>query len=294
MKKFKKYIYCLLILFFPLTDIQAQELASPEEINLDGNIRIENMVSPLGSISLKWPRKVESLFGRTPERAVADAARTVNRALNRPGFSPKVQNLSLDWQIVFMDEDLPETQIPAYLVSNCHPAWMTPPANIYVVAQRVAEGCGNTKKASTFVADSELAEVLIHEMGHAVEFRLLGPAFRRERFRAEGFATWFEQFASDLSSTIPRGAVKKRHDKFAREAIKYSPDIFTFQGTAHDYARASLYFRAIVERRRLSSLMDVYEVMSNENIHFFSAVEKKLGWDRKRIESEVLRVIPEY
>jgi len=184
---------------------QTNNMAAPQEIKLTGTTRAESMVSPVGKIDLRWPRSTEQLFGKTPQRAMSDAAAAVSRALKQAGFPSAIQNLHIDWNVVFMDENVPETQIPLYLISNCHPAWMTPVANLYVVGQRVAAGCGGGKSPGSAVADSQLAQVLIHEMGHGVEYQILKGAFGGDRMRAEGFACWFEQYASDFSSGFLSG-----------------------------------------------------------------------------------------
>lgn len=266
------------------------QMAKPEEIELKGNLRSQNMVSPVGNIELRWPRAVERLFGRTPERAMADAAATLSRALKKGGFPYDVQTLNLEWKVVFMDETLPSAQIPATLVSNCHPGWMTPPANIYIASQRVAAGCGSSQRVNTGVADGQLARVLLHEMGHAVEFHLLGPGQTFDRMRAEGFASWFEQYSADLSAVIPRGEVRKEFLELARRALKRAPDYFEFKGSAEDYARASLYFSAIADRRGVSALMKVYDFMRTNGSDIFSAVSKTLMWNRQQLEKEAQKI----
>lgn len=266
---------------------QAEPMAKPEEIELEGTVRKEDIGTPIGKIQLRWPRKVEVLFGRTPQRALSDAARTVGRALKRSGIPTRIQNLSLTWEIVFMDEELPETQIPSYLVSNCHPAWMTPPANIYVVAQRVVAGCGNQRALEGKVADSRLAQILIHEMGHAVEHAILGKQFGNDRMRAEGFATWFEQYAAGFSSVVSPRTVKAEHLTMAKASFQASPDGFTFRGSGPDYARASLYFAAIAAKKNVGGIMNVYAAMIEKNLSFLAAIEATLDWNESRVLKEV-------
>lgn len=266
-------------------------LAKPQDIVLEGTARREEVLSPVGKIELRWPRKIESLFGRTPERALADAAQTVSRVLKRGAFPTPIQNLKLNWQVIYLDENLPETQIPHHLVSNCHPGWMTPPANIYIVAQRAAAGCGNSARSITSVADSQLAQVLIHEMGHAVEFALLQNHFANNRMRAEGFATWFEHFASDYSSIIRKGSAQQSAFELAKKALEVSPNSFEFTGSAADYARASLFFHAIVERRNLQSLIKVYDTIISDGLDFYPAVEKSLNWNKSQLFTEAARIV---
>ena len=264
-------------------------LAAPADITLNGNIAAETITSSLGPVKLRWPRTVEQLFGRSPLRAVTDAARTVSRVIKTSSFPAYVQNMNVTWNIVFMDENLPAQQIPFNLVSACHPGWMTPPANIYIVAQRVAAGCGNAPRSSTSVADSTLAEVLVHEMGHAVEFQLLKGNSGEDRMRAEGFATWFALYAADYSSIMNGSEFKSNLFQNARYAIRQTPNSFEFQGTALDYARAAMYFVTIVDRRGLPGLMDVYSSITDEHLSFFAAISKKSYWDKKQLDDEVAK-----
>jgi hypothetical protein len=276
----------------PSTQQPAGEyLAAAAEVKLDGNLRKVRLSSLVGPIELRWPRAVEQLFGRTPERAMVEAARALARALRSGGFPNALQTFSTEWQVVFLDENLPETQIPRSLITNCHPAWMTPVAQLYIVAQRVAAGCGSAPRRSATVADAELAHILLHEMGHVIEYQLLqgrqSAHSAQDRMRAEGFASWFEQYASDYSASIPRGSVRRQQLALAREAIRQSPEQFVFSGSAQDYARAALFFMAIVERRGVRGLVQVYEQIGKEQLPFFEAVHAALGWNQARLEKEV-------
>ena len=272
----------------PASSTRGGYLAQPDEIDLKGNIRREDISTSLGRVKLRWPRSVEAMFGRTPLRAVTDAARTVSRATRTAAFPAHIQNLQLEWKIVFMDENLPETQIPHYLIQNCHPGWMTPPANIYIVAQRIAENCGTTRKRAS-VADSDLTEVLIHEMGHVLEFNLLGNSFGSDRFRAEGFATWFEVHAAKYSSIVNESKLKRRTKLNAQFFYKTYGDNLTqetFRGGAPSYARAAMYFWTIADQKGLRTLFELYGLMA-QGKNLFTATEDRLGWNKRKLEAEV-------
>ena len=266
-------------------------MAPPEEVTLKGNVREEYMSSALGKISLRWPRTAETLFGRTPQRAMVDAATTVARVLKGAGFPYELQTLTLDWKVVFMDEKMPEAQIPSFLITNCHPAWMTPPANLYIVAQRVAAGCGGGRGGPARVNDAQLSQVLIHEMGHAVEYALLKGRGGEDRMRAEGFASWFEQYGSDFSAINTKGAARRFYFDLARQSFRQDPSSFTFHGSPYDYARASMYFHAVVGKRGVRGLMDVYKSMLDENLDFLSAIQRRMGWNPAQLNAEVKRVL---
>ena len=265
-------------------------LAAPNEIQIEGNSRSEYINTALGRVQLRWPRRIESVFGRTPLRATTDAANTVSRALKRSAFPSKLQSLNLDWQVVFMDADLPETQIPTYLIQNCHPGWMTPPANIYIVAQRVAGVCSPGERPSR-VADEMLTRVMVHEMGHAVEYYMLDGHGGGDRMRAEGFATWFEQYASGFSSILNQRNIISEAKLRARNAIAASPTQFSFSGSGTDYARAAAFFSAIESRLGARAIADVYGTMVKDDLSFFPAIERSMGWNANRLNEEVLRYL---
>lgn len=265
-------------------------LAKPEDVTIDSLKRVEEFKTSIGDVWLSWPRKVESLFGRTPLRAVTDAMNTVSRAVKNGAFPPAIQGMRADWKIIFLDESLPEAQIPSRLISGCHPGWMTPPANIYIVAQRVVEGCGGSKKSAS-VADSMLARVLIHEMGHAVEYRMLEERMVGDKMRAEGFASWFEEYASGYSSVVSKREIVHEHRALAKIALQTSPTSFDFSGSAEDYARASLYFSAIEATRGLIGVVEVYEALQKNASTFDEAIHRGLGWDGRRLNKEVEKLV---
>ena len=269
---------------------QATQLAAPEKIKLEGNIASQDVLSSLGTIKLRWPRTVERLFGKSPLHAVTDTARTVSRAVRTSDFPYAVQNLNADFDVVFMDENLPRSQIPSALVNRCHPGWMVPPTNIYVAAQRVAAGCGSAPRNSRSVADADLVEVLLHEFGHSVEYHMLKEQFGRDRMRAEGFATWFEMHAARYSSILRQSQIKDRTYRAARKSLRENPS-GRFGGTGEDYARASMYFVALEKKRGVRGISEVYRYMAKKKVPFFVAVKEVHHLSRAQLDEAILKIL---
>ena len=268
----------------------APTMAAPQDIEIGGLEGRVKLSTTLGPIDLRWPRSVTELFGKTPERAMAEAAMAVSRALQSGDFSSVAQTINQPWQVVFMDEKESAGQVPRSLVDGCHPGWMTAPANIYIVAQRAAAGCSGTA-VSHAEADVQLATILVHEMGHAVEYQLLKHNYHGNRMRAEGFATWFEQYAARYSSLLLQAQARRRNQLFARRSFATQPSQWAFRGSAEDYGRASMYFEAVVSRRGVAGLMDVYRMMGLSRMDFLPAIEKAVGWDQRTLEREIARIV---
>lgn len=284
------YITINIFAFHAWSDPGQPFMAAPEDIKLEGSVRKVSMNSSIGPVELRWARKAEELFGRTPERAVADSMSTVSRALMKGHFPTSLRNQINEWKIVFMDEHVPEAQIPTQLVTNCHPAWMTPPANIYVVAQRVAAGCGGGSVQKN-AADEMLTKVMLHEIGHVIEFHLLKGNMGFDRARAEGFATWFAAYASDESSILKSGEVKGEDFNLARASLASGAVGPVFSGTASDYVVASLPFHIIVKLRGTTALLDVYSKMADEHESLGGAVKRVLSWDDRKMEGEMRKLL---
>jgi len=166
---------------------------------------------------------------------------------------------------------------------------MTPPANIYIVADRVATGCGSGAPAGARIADETLATVLIHEIGHAVEFVFLGGRLGQDRARAEGFATWFTGYVAPYAPLLATEGVAESYRMTARAAG--GGVVGSFRGTASDYARAAMIFDAIAARRGVRGIVAVYGAMVRDSLEFVPAIERALGWNKATLAAEVARVV---
>jgi len=252
--KLAVYALCSMALIFSVL-AQADDLRSPLAYSLGVTERRSEVKTDIGVFTFKWSRASESFFGRNPERALADAAQTVRKALIQSNFTPALKVFSQPWEIVMLDETTAQRELKGSLATNCHPGWMVPPNNIYVVAERAAQYCGG-REVPAALADRRLAQILIHEIGHALEFKLLGEQQNFDRMRAEGFAAWFEQYASEFSGSIPRGSVRLEYRKLLSPQV-FAPD-WRFSGSASDYARAALFFELLEKKRGVAGVMQLY------------------------------------
>ncbi len=276
---------------YQLTD---GKLLSPTAMELQGSERRVTISSPIGPMELRWQRDVEVFFGRTPERALIEAARSISRALNKGGFPVRVTSLNMRWNIIFFGENLPGGQVPAAILSGCHPGWMIgnrEEANIYIRAQAVVAGCGGNTKPKSSVADEKLSQVIVHEIGHGIEGALLQGKGSSEKLRSEGFATWFEQYVSEFSPVLRSAGIQAYYKKLALYRMKTSPGPFVFQGTAYDYAYSSMYFVTLEERFGVRGLFSVYDLLLQGSPSFYEAIFQRFKWSRSKLEEEVSRIL---
>ena len=263
-------------------------MRSPHEIELNGLERKVSLATGIGRIELRWTRDSERLFGRTPERATIEAANAVAKALKQSSFPSRLKFLNLNWNVIFLSKDLKAGQVPNILISNCHPGWMTPPSNIYIASEQAAGSCGGSPVAIGKVADAELTRVLIHEMGHAVEFAL-APDIVIDRARSEGFATWFEAFAGRFSGLLDVASIRNEQKFLSRQKI--SGNYFSFNGSAQDYALASIIFNIIADERAISDLTRIYDLMGSAHLSFQQAISTVTGWSEKQIDENIIKYL---
>jgi hypothetical protein len=283
--------FLLAVLFSTIAHSQPLEMDKPDEIPLGGLIRSDTFNSPLGPVFLRWTREVEGKFGRDPLRATIEASRAASRVLRLSSVPSELNNLYINWNIVFMDSVSSSAKLPKGLIDQCHPGWMLPPAHIYIVGERVSEGCGGQQKIQK-VADKRLSQVVVHELAHAIEYQMLGAEQWRDRSRAEGFATWFELLASRHSSLLDESMIKASAFKRARESIhRYPGNNFVFDGSSEAYARMAIYFSWLESRYGLAEVFRVYDDIRNEPEPFLSVLVRKYATDISRLDKEVLKYI---
>jgi len=260
-------------------DKSINQIAAPEDLNVGKDLRVVEFSTDIGPIKVRWSRSIERCFKADPARAVSEAARAANRALSTGRFTADLRYSKREWTLALIDKDRAFSQFPLALSAGKHPGFMIPPNRIYIITDYIAPNCDRQEGA-----DDLLIQVLLHEMGHVVEHALLAERpVDADRARSEGFAVWFEQYASDFTSAIPHGQVRAYYAALARAGGATS----AFTPDPQGYAAAGLRFQTIVDRRGVSGLMRVYHFIREEGVSFESAVERALSWDSGTLKRQI-------
>lgn len=268
------------------SDDEPEKLREPNDVELDGAVRSTSFSTDLGRMEVRWQRKAEDCFGKSPARAVKDAAAASNKAIKTARFAPEIKGGKRDWQIAFIDKRAALAQFPADITVEGHPGFMIPPSRIYIVTDFIPGNCSGSG-----VADGALTQVLLHEIGHAIEFMMVGDLkIPADRARSEGFASWFEQYSADYAKDIPPGSVTAYYSGLARERLA-GEEPKPFDGSAQAYAVSALRFRALVDRKGIPGLMQVYKAMRDNKEPFDAAMRGYTRWNEGELHREMVRVL---
>ncbi|HMO18927.1 MAG TPA: hypothetical protein PKA63_12460 [Oligoflexia bacterium] len=277
-----------------LTESSAEgpQIESPDKIILPGLLREELFNSPLGVTKLRWVRSVEDSLGKNPLRATVEASRASSRALRLSSVPTVLQNWTPEWNIVFMDEVPKEAGLPSTLVDQCHPGWMIPPASIYIVASRLSNACSSIRLNQSDI-ESRLSQVVVHEIAHAIEHKMLGALQGFDRARAEGFASWFELLAARGSPLLDELTLRTEKINAAKAHFNKYPVRFVFDGSMPAYSRMAMYFLWIEKRYGLSEIFRVYsDIKDNPKLLFTETVSRRyFSGNEERLQNEVLKYI---
>jgi hypothetical protein len=255
---------------------------SPDEVEIGNNLRQMKLATSFGDVHMRWSRSVEKYLGKSPDRTAQAAWTAAGRAISQNSFPKELLSKTYNWDLVFMDQVPSNVDIGQGL---CHPAWMMPPANIFVASERVATNCSGTLQSPADISRS-LTETLIHELGHAVEFRLAKNGFGKiQRWHGEGFATWFETIAGQYVVGSGKFSSRSEMRTKAKYAFSTSPgwNSRMFRGDGDDYARSYAVIAMIAEEKGIYGLVAVYQAMSENNLSFLEATQKKHGWDENKV-----------
>lgn len=249
------------------------------KVSLSNNLRSVRMNTDLGIANIKWERSSEKYFNGPVDRTIAKAFKAATKLLSRSSFPPKLRQSDFEWSFVVIDKNSKSALKPN--TGNCHPGWMTPPAEIFLDAFAISQGCGKIATRSKSVATQQLFDTTVHEMGHAVEFHLLGNAFGlKERWHSEGFAEWFEMQSTTSSN-------RNQSYRVAKDNYRPNWNPRSFNGSYQDYKKAFMIMETIVNKRGLQRLTDVYKKMSKSGVPMLTAIRDVLGWDAKKLSKLV-------
>jgi hypothetical protein len=240
-----------------------------------GRVREFELNSNLGPALLLGQDGVDAALVHGEKGAVAEALSRAYQAMLNADFPPELTAINFPWRIVLLN-GIPRPLHSSMLSSSqCHAAWMGPPATIVVALDRLNPRCYGQMGVGRSKKDA-LIGILLHEIGHAVEFRLMGRSFgRRQRWHSEGFAQWFELFVSGSLKGDDVLAQQKKSQASRSYNARWRGELF--RGTKKDYLASWSYFSAMVESHGLEGLFAVYQLMDEENLSFSEAAEKQLG-----------------
>jgi len=175
---------------------------------------------------------------------------------------------------VFIDRVLATKHFPLDPDLGNHPGFMLPPNKIFILTDNITPDCGNRQ-----IADDLLTQVLLHEMGHVIEYQLLGGRQSPiDRERSEGFAVWFEQYSSDFASDLPKGQVRGYYRELLSSVGANKITAGGFVADPVGYAKAGLKIETVVSRKGITGLMSVYDLIREQGLSYETAVEKAFSW----------------
>jgi hypothetical protein len=264
-------------------DKSIEEVAAPEDLDVGRDARTAEFSTELGQMKVRWSRSIERCFATSPARSVGESARAVNRALKSGRFTEDAKYARREWTLAFIDKTTAISQFPLALTVGQHPGFMIPPSRIYLVADHIAPTCEHGE-----IADDVLTQVLLHEIGHVVEYILLGEhQTPLDRERSEGFAVWFEQYSAEFASSLPKGQVRAYYAELARSSRVTAGVATGFTPDPAGYAHAGVRFQTIVERKGIAGLMSVYSIIREQQVPFDVAVERALSWNKNAFQRQI-------
>ncbi len=231
----------------------------------------------LGAVALRYPDSFAGSLKRRPAEIVTGAWEAAAAFLERGGFPEEVRRASFGWNVLVAERLSAEVADSKVSSEYCHTALMGPPADILIDSYRLFHPC--SASYSSVTAENRLSRSLVHEVGHAVEYKLLGHAFgRRQRWHSEGFASWFESEAARELRGVRSEAATTELRRRARNSFDRNWKPYLFRGSPQDYAQSYAMIAVIAETESVQRLRDVYSRMSADNCTFSESVERELGW----------------
>lgn len=234
----------------------------------------ESVPTKIGSVVVTFPRPLSSSLGYSPLDAVQNAWRLAADVIERYQIPIGEPTPGFDWNVIFSGSSPLHVRGSRVSSAYCHTALMGPPGDIVIDAARLMNPCEGSEVAGR--GEAFLTQSLVHEVGHGVEYHLLGKGFnRRQRWHGEGFASWFELAGAEVLN--PQTTFRKQMLEKSRRAFSKNWKPYLFRGSPEDYAMSYLLVAAIADGRSREDLYRVYGRMDRDSCTFEQAVERELG-----------------
>ncbi len=260
-------------------------LGSEHETEKSDTVENRSISTSLGIVQLRYPRSLRSRLGFSPEKSIEDAWAKAAELMDAT-FLPEEDRRSIPWNVSFIEDTALIQRNSRTSSSFCHTAFVGPPANIVIDVSRLLKPC--SPRPSKPDHRSALDHSLIHEIGHVLEYRLLGSAFsRRQRWHGEGFASWFELQQSSI--TIRNAPPEFRSDALA--ALRRSWKTYTFAGSPQDYAASYALVASLAEIYGHGALVAVYRRMHADGCLFEEAVRRELRLSMAEWTAAAIRLL---
>ncbi len=229
----------------------------------------------LGNVFLRYPRNAVVLKVLSPVTSIRRSWEAGALAVLELGLPPLPKEDYPEWNVILTDQTRLEVNGSRVSSAFCHTALMGPPADIVIDGYRLLHPCDGTPVSNP---ERALQRSLVHEIGHGVEYQLLGNGFsRRQRWHAEGFATWFETWATGKLRGEDSGKVQRLMREKAAKSFHKNWRPYLFLGSPEDYLTSYALIASVAERRPVADLVAVYRRSSEENLTLEQAVERQLG-----------------
>lgn len=272
--------------------IKLDDVSAPSSLDVGPKARTVSFGTTIGTMNIRWARELERCYSTSPSKAVGEASRAVSRALRASRLLSQITQKHRVWDIVLTDKTHAIRQVPRSIIVGKHPGFMLPPNKVYIVSDFISPACIEKP-----IQDELLLQVLLHEMGHVIEYILLGePATMNNRERGEGFATWFESYSSGFSKAVDETRVRSALLRLRLHAEAGDSED-SFNGSAMDYARAAMPFFLVVSKKGTGGIARLYQEIRQNQTSSHQAIRKIFGWSpnayRKQLESFTERFLAE-
>lgn len=230
----------------------------------------------LGPVMLRQPWGFDSTLRTSPIHLIRQAWNAASHFLAQEQFPDFLHDARFGWNVVVTNHQGLRVEGSKVSSEYCHTALMGPPADVLIDGYRLFHPCRVQEPMPP--PETRLLRSLTHEVGHGIEYQLLGNSFsRRQRWHSEGFASWFEARAVDFLPNAKPGELRSEKLSEAKRSFRLNWRPYLFSGSPEDYSVSYALVSYLAERKGVPALLQTYARMSEEHASFAEAVEKQFG-----------------